>query len=684
MRQFAPGDVFVDYRIEGLAGHGGMGVVYRATQLGLERTVALKVITPALADDEDFRRRFVAESKAAAAVEHPNVIPVYYAGEVEGVLFIVMRYVDGPDLRALVRAEDSLDPERAAHIVAQLGGALDAAHRHGLVHRDVKPANVLLGDDDHAYLTDFGLTKAATTTDHGGLSRAGGWVGTLGYVAPEQIRGERIDARTDVYALGCVLVYALTGTAPYSGDSDEATLWAHLNAPPPSESVPPEFEGVVARALAKDPSDRYPSTGDLGRAALRAAGRSAAAVPERNVGRGLAAPTDGSQTAATALPGAAPLQPDAETRLSPSSGQTTPQAPMPPKPAAAAPAPAPWRRWLPALDHRGATLAAGAAALVVIAAVLAIVSGGDDKPDAAGSGDMPRALKPSTVDAPQSGILTRPNSLTIADGKVWAMSFSDGAIALVDANTGVNAGRLKVGHGGSSLAAGFTSVWVTKESTPTVRRINAKTLRTVPGGTVEIAQPGRNVAVATGAGAVWVAVRNPTDDDRSPESIVRIDPSARTQQRIAVEGGVQDLAVGAGAVWVTNRFSATVTRIRVSDGHQRRIAVGRGPKGIAVGEGAVWVASSIDDEITRINPRSLQTRHIPIEAIPERITVGGGSVWATAKEAGRLIRIDATTRKVLERIDTGPRPFALDVTRGRAVWLTLLDSNGVQRVRFFR
>ena len=186
-----------------------------------------------------------------------------------------------------------------------------------------------------------------------------------------------------------------------------------------------------------------------------------------------------------------------------------------PKPAAAAPAPAPWRRWLPALDHRGATLAAGAAALVVIAAVLAIVSGGDDKPDAAGSGDMPRALKPSTVDAPQSGILTRPNSLTIADGKVWAMSFSDGAIALVDANTGVNAGRLKVGHGGSSLAAGFTSVWVTKESTPTVRRINAKTLRTVPGGTVEIAQPGRNVAVATGAGAVWVAVRNPTEESMS-------------------------------------------------------------------------------------------------------------------------------------------------------------------------
>ena len=293
MPEFAPGDVFVDHRIEGLAGRGGMGVVYRATQLGLERTVALKVIAPVLAEEEDFRRRFVAESKAAASIEHPNVIPVYYAGERDGVLFIVMRYVDGPDLRALVRAEGRLDAERAAHIVAQVGGALDAAHRHGLVHRDVKPANVLLGEDDHAYLTDFGLTKRAATTDGGGLSRAGGWVGTLGYVAPEQIRGERIDARTDVYALGCVLVHALTGSAPYMRDTDEATLWAHLNAPPPSETCRPS-----SRASSRARSRRTRRTATRRRAtsaAPRCAPPAAARrrSPERNVGRGLAAPTDG-------------------------------------------------------------------------------------------------------------------------------------------------------------------------------------------------------------------------------------------------------------------------------------------------------------------------------------------------------------------------------------------------------
>ena len=269
-----------------------------------------------------------------------------------------MRYIDGPDLRALVRAEGRLEPERAAHIVAQVGGALDAAHRHGLVHRDVKPANVLLGDDDHAYLTDFGLTKRSATTGGGGLSRAGGWVGTLGYVAPEQIRGERIDARTDVYALGCVLVHALTGSAPYMRDTDEATLWAHLNAPPPSEDVPPEFEGVIARALAKDPSDRYPSAGDLGRAALRAAGRSATSVPERNVGRGQAAPIDG-RTAATALQGAVVGDPDGETQLSPAGAAPRRRdAARAPAPAPRAPRPTRRRR---RRGRRGASLVAAGA-----------------------------------------------------------------------------------------------------------------------------------------------------------------------------------------------------------------------------------------------------------------------------------------------------------------------------------
>ncbi|HEV2753397.1 MAG TPA: serine/threonine-protein kinase, partial [Solirubrobacteraceae bacterium] len=292
MLELTEGSVFADHRIEGLAGRGGMGVVYRATQPALERLVALKLITPALAEDPEFRQRFVRESKAAASIEHPNVIPIYYAGERDGQLFIVMRYVDGRDLRALVRAGGPLAPARAARIVAQVGAGLDAAHARGLVHRDVKPANVLLGQGDHAYLTDFGLTRHVGSQT--GSTQAGGWVGTLGYVAPEQIRAERVDARADVYALGCVLVDALTGKAPFVHDSDEATLWAHLNDDPPGEAdgVPPEFLPVVRRALAKQPADRFPSAGDLGRAALAAAGLTSVAEPERTVAVGDAAPSE--------------------------------------------------------------------------------------------------------------------------------------------------------------------------------------------------------------------------------------------------------------------------------------------------------------------------------------------------------------------------------------------------------
>src|ERR1700755_3526553 len=282
-----PGDEFAGYRVTGVAGRGGMGVVYRAEQLDLQRPVALKLIATPLARDEDFRERFGREARAAAAIDPPNVIPVYSAGEDEGRLFLAMRYVEGEDLRTLVQREGPLDPARAASVIAQIGNALDAAHARGLVHRDIKPANVLL-DGEHAYLTDFGLTKRLTgeTT----MTGSGRWVGTLGYIAPEQIRGEGVDARADVYALGCLLFYVLTGVAPYRRDSDEATLYAHLNDPPPdatalSPDVPRALADVVERALAKDPDDRFPSAGDLGRAALAAGGDGPAAPAGRGGAR---------------------------------------------------------------------------------------------------------------------------------------------------------------------------------------------------------------------------------------------------------------------------------------------------------------------------------------------------------------------------------------------------------------
>jgi hypothetical protein len=271
------GATIAGYRVDGLAGHGGMGVVYRATQLSLARTVALKLIAPELASDQRFRERFKRESRLAAAIDHPNVLPVYEAGEADGTLFIAMRWVEGTDLGTLIKRGGGLEPGRAAAVIAQVGAALDAAHQLGLVHRDVKPANVLItaGAPEHVYLTDFGLVKRIASSAQ--LTQSGQFVGTVDYIAPEQIRGTGNDLCADVYALGCVLFHCLSGRVPFEADSEIAKIYAHLNEAPPVPSeivprVPPQLDGVVARAMAKEPADRYRSAGDLGRAALAATG----------------------------------------------------------------------------------------------------------------------------------------------------------------------------------------------------------------------------------------------------------------------------------------------------------------------------------------------------------------------------------------------------------------------------
>ncbi len=296
-----PGTVVAGYLIEGLAGRGGMGVVYRASDPELGRQVALKLIAPQRAGDPRFRELFVRESMIAAGLEHPNVIPIYRAGEDEGRLFIAMRYVEGASLQDLIAERGKVPPGRAARVVARVADALDAAHARGLVHRDVKPANVLIADPDgeeHVYLTDFGLSAGMSAARDGG---AGGWAGTLAYLAPEQIRGGAIDARTDVYALGCVLFHALAGRPPFATGDEAAALEAHLTQAPavawrtPRPGLPPAIDDVVRRAMAKRPEDRFETAGELGRAALaarydvailRAEGDAAAARGDRRPPRG--------------------------------------------------------------------------------------------------------------------------------------------------------------------------------------------------------------------------------------------------------------------------------------------------------------------------------------------------------------------------------------------------------------
>ncbi len=665
------GDVFAGYRVTGVAGRGGMGVVYEAQQLDLQRPVALKLIATPLARDEAFRERFVRESRAAAAIDHPNVIPVYSAGEDDGRLYLAMRFVDGEDLRSLVQREGPLDPARAASIIAQIGSALDAAHARGLVHRDIKPANVLL-DRDHAYLTDFGLTKRLTgeTT----MTGSGRWVGTLGYIAPEQIRGAGVDARADVYALGCLLFYVLTGVAPYRRDSDEATLYAHLHdAAPDARALVPEVPGpladVVARALEKDPEDRFLSAGDLGRSALAAVGDGPVPPPERVVARGAAAP-GGFADDETAIPGGAggpSATPTAPTALAPGGRSGPSGAASPPRGA---------RAWVtPVL-----ALLAGAAVVVL---AVALLGGGDDKPGS-GTSAQTGATPAANAGTPRVGqtvtVDPRPNAIAYARGRVWVGSVRSGTLIGLPAD-GKGARRtikLPWASGTTSVAAGFGSLWVTNGDQARLVRIDPVS------GHVQgdrLVGSGTAVVVVAGEGAIWVGRRALRATD-PPSAIVKVDPrGGDTKEILFGQEGIGDITVGGGYVWVPNRRRARLSRVDPRSGDRKSTPIGLGDHRVAFGAGQVWVTNYNDGTVSQ-NNRSLSnavTNALNVRG-PLDLAVSGNTVWVASKLDDAVVRLDARTGKTIgEPIAVGRNPFAI-VAHGAHVWVTNLASASVSRI----
>ena len=627
-----PGSEIAGFRLEELLGRGGMGAVYRAEDVRLGRKVALKLLVPELAESERFRERFFRESQIAASLDHPHIVPIYAAGEAEGRLYLAMRYVEGDDLRRLIAREAPLDPDRALRLIEQVGDALDVAHERGLVHRDVKPANVLIAGRsgrEHCYLTDFGLTKQ--TSSISGLTGTGELVGTIEYVSPEQIRGETVDARADVYSLGCVLYECLAAERPFARDSEVATLWAHVNEPPPALAVThaelgSEIDAVMTRALAKAPADRHGSCGEL-----VASARAALGLPD------------------VSSPSTRP-RPRRARRLTPT-------------------------RW----PVRVRALVGAAAAVVLLAAVAgAVLLRGPDgltgiRPlsvgviDPASSeivADIPVGFESSLLAAGEGFVwvldqkastLTRidpatmevvgpprgipadgiPIALAVGEGSVWVAVNEGRTLAVIEIGPELGnvrgrivlqttqTGTFSVLREAVALAVGEHAVWALERGQGEVTRIDPQT-----GRPKRLAEGlGASSSIAAGGGAVWLGGIN---------GVSKLDPATGAELGSTFVDGVLEsettaIAVGTDAVWFTGSSSAKLWQIQ-SGGETvlDSFPVGAGPSAVAVGAGGtVWVANSADESVSRVESGDDSSQRIELGASPGGIVTAFGRVWTS-------------------------------------------------------
>jgi serine/threonine-protein kinase len=745
MAEISIGSVLGAYRIEGVAGQGGMGRVYRATQMGLNRRVALKVIMPELAHEPDFRARFTREAELSASIDHPNVIPVYEAGEADGHLFIAMRWVDGTDLRSVIAREGALDASRAVAIVERIAAALDAAHRGGLIHRDVKPANVMLTSthgEEHVYLTDFGLTKRAESVV--ALTRTGAFVGTPDYMPPEQIQGQRADARTDVYALGCLLFHALSGRPPYDRDTEIAKMYAHLHDPPPSvvevaPLAPAGLDAVVSRALAKQPDERYPSAGDLARAARAALTGSLPSQPERSLATGLAAPAAFeptapglAPTAAAGAPGptAAPATPPPPSEPGPTAmpGEPPPPATPPPatppaatpppatpppepgptampgaspppaaRPAAGAPPPAPIAASGPVAapapagqpgPGRVLPIALGGLLVVgVVAAVLAVtgVFSGDDQqqPASAPSGDgaeeEPAEQTPPRTPPEVVDTIPAgdgPDGIAVDGNNVWVSNSRGNTLTRLDAALGSALGdRVAVGTNPDEVEAADGVVWVSNTDDGTVTRFDVGS-----GETTTVAVGAGPEGLSLGGQLLWVA-------NGDSDTVSRVDRAAATllDPPIAVQNKPIGIFVGKQTVWVTNSFSGTVTRIDSSTAEVLGTTdfIAKNIRSVIEAFGFVWVTSAIDGgTVTRLDPETgeIVGRPLRLGDRPKEMAVAAGFLWVVNERSNNVMRINPETFKVAGKpIRVGDTPVGIATGAG-SLWVTNNRSNDVTRI----
>jgi serine/threonine-protein kinase len=599
------GGEIAGYRLVSLLGRGGMGAVYLSEDMRLGRKVALKLLAPQLTENRRFRERFLRESQLAASLDHPHVVPVYAAGEAEGQLYLAMRYVDGYDLKQLLTREGKLSPARALTLLGQVAEALDAAHERGLVHRDVKPGNVLIAarsGREHCYLADFGLTKQ--TASISGLTGTGELVGTVEYVSPEQIRGDAVDRRSDVYALACVLHECLTGEPPFERDSEVATLWAHVNDPPGTTGLGRELDAELARGLAKNPQDRHGSCGELLAAAGTALGFEAAPLRLRRRrftrARVLLAL---AVLAAVAVAGALALRGDDSIEicplcvgvLDPATGRPVGAVPM----GFTSHLLAAGEGYVWAVDARGNTIRKIDPDGMEEIAPHGLDAGATPVGLAVGSGSVWVAvndgrsvalleLGPDFLDQRESIELYRSKGsiaagtgateLVVERGTVWALEGVSGGLWRIDAETGKKT-KLRDGLAGRSLALSGDSLWLAGGSE--ILRLDATTGDELDAIGV---QPGGRTRIAAGERAVWFV-------DWERPRLHQIDPDANaTADSYPVTPHPSGLAVGEGAVWVAAAYERALSRFDPQTGEAETIDLGVASHAVVVAEGRVWTS----------------------------------------------------------------------------------------------
>jgi serine/threonine protein kinase len=677
-------------------------VVYRATQLELERQVALKVIAPEFAADNDYRRRFQSESHLAASVHHPNVIPVYDAGERDGRLYLIMRLVRGTDLRTLLTTSGRVSPDRAIKLLRPVASALAAAHRRGLIHGDVRPANVLIARSDepydgHVYLADFGIARR---TDSESTARTGTFLGMIDYTAPERIEGGEENPSSDIYSFGCMLFEALTGHVPFDRPTDASKISAHVNDPIPSardevDGVPVQLDAIIAKAMAKRPEDRFGSAGELTVALGQALQeletvKPVATAPQRRPDvTDVPAPTTLTEPAAAAAtePSAAATEP---TAAGAGAGPAEPTAPSPPQTTH----PDGHPRAEPRPRRSRILLLAPITLLVVVGVLIATLTGGTSHPSktAATSTPTPRATStsPARTGSATTGIkingsgLTQgltiglsspPGSISIGRHNVWISLPQRGELVRVNPITDERLILTAVGTP-TAIAAGSSALWVANSASRSLEQFNGDSGATVAAATLR----GSPTAIALDQqdSSAWVA--------DSSGAISHVALGGAVVGTPAHSGpAATSIGWGEGWLWAVNGADNGLVRVSLgTSGSSTAYPVGPSPVGVALDQG-VWTADS-NGHLIRFDARPGHLRvNADIAVAPGLDAIAATDpspfVWAISKSTMTLYQVTNTSKPaVTGTIVFASPPVALAVD-AQSVWVGTQDGR-VTQIRF--